>query len=108
MLNVAICGNIGQLAPHAIIPVACTGLSQLGNHAEVVMLDFAASLLAELEKWMSSASTAMVDLSSYADSDRFIGPASMVVDIQRRLYTDEARLSRWRGVLMGRGCLGQC
>ena len=55
------------------------------------MLDFAASLLAELEKWMSSASTAMVDLSSYADSDRFIGPASMVVDIQRRLYTDEVR-----------------
>ena len=67
----------------------CAGLSQLGNHAEVVMLDFAATLLAELEKWMSSASTAMVDLSSYADSDRFIGPASMVVDIQRRLYTDE-------------------
>ena len=68
---------------------ACAGLSQLGNHAEVVMLDFAASLLGELEKWMSSASTAMVDLSSYADSDRFLGPASVVTDIQKRLYTDE-------------------
>ena len=84
------------------------GLSQLGNHAEVVMLDFAASLLAELEKWMSSASTAMVDLSSYADSDRFIGPASMVVDIQRRLYTDEVGALACSGICCSAHAVGSC
>lgn len=36
---------------------------QLDNHAEVVMHDFAACLLAELERWMLTASPAMVDLS---------------------------------------------
>lgn len=37
---------------------------QLDNHAEVVMHDFAACLLAELERWMLNASPAMVDLAS--------------------------------------------
>lgn len=40
------------------------GLSQLGNHAEVVMLDLAASLLGKLEKWVSSASTVTMMMSS--------------------------------------------
>lgn len=69
----------------------CAGLHQLESHAEVVMLDFAASLLAELEKWMSSASTAMVNMSSYADSEAFIGPTSVVEEVHKRLYTDEVR-----------------
>lgn len=37
---------------------------QLDNHAEVVMHDFAACLLAELERWMLNASPAMVELST--------------------------------------------
>lgn len=37
---------------------------QLDNHAEVVMHDFAACLLGELERWMLNASPAMVDLNT--------------------------------------------
>ena len=70
------------------------GLHQLESHAEVVMLDFAASLLAELEKWMSSASTAMVNMASYADSEAFIGPTSVVEEVHKRLYTDEVMTHR--------------
>ena len=67
------------------------GLHQLEAHAEVVMLDFAAGLLAELEKWMSSASTAMVSMASYADSEAFIGPTSVVEEVHKRLVSDEVR-----------------
>ena len=54
------------------------------------MLDFAASLLAELERWMLTASPAMVDLNTFCDtSDKLVGPVSVVEEVQRRLHTDE-------------------
>jgi hypothetical protein len=56
------------------------------------MLDFAASLLAELEAWMLQASPAMVDLATFPDiSHAFNGPPSVVDDIQKRMYSDEVR-----------------
>ena len=58
------------------------------------MLDFAAALLAELERWMLTASPAMVDLNTFLDtSDKFVGPVSVVEEVQRRLHTDEVLLS---------------
>lgn len=69
------------------------GLEQLERHAEVVMLDFAASLLGELEAWMLQASPAMVDLATFPDiSHAFNGPPSVVDDIQKRMYSDEVPL----------------
>ncbi|GAB4823676.1 hypothetical protein N2152v2_010722 [Parachlorella kessleri] len=61
---------------------------QLDNHCEVVMHDFAACLLGELERWMLNASPAMVDLNTYADSPDFTG-ATTLEAVQNRLYTDE-------------------
>jgi hypothetical protein len=56
------------------------------------MLDFAASMLAELERWMLTAGPAMIDLSTFADtSDKLMSSASVVEEVQKRLYTDEAR-----------------
>ncbi|KAK9837091.1 hypothetical protein WJX81_002340 [Elliptochloris bilobata] len=76
--------------PPAPAPAEDGGLQSLESHAEVVMLDFAASLLAELERWMLTASPAMVDLSSFCDtSDKFVAPTSVVEEVQRRLHTDE-------------------
>lgn len=49
------------------------------------MLDFAAGLLGELERWMLTASPAMVDLNTFADtSDKFQGASSLLNDMQRR------------------------
>ena len=59
------------------------------------MLDFAASMLAELERWMLTAGPAMIDLNTFCDtSDKLMSSASVVEEVQKRLYTDEARLSR--------------
>lgn len=70
------------------------GLEQLASHAEVVMLDFAASMLAELERWMLTAGPAMIDLNTFCDtSDKLMSSASVVEEVQKRLYTDEARFS---------------
>ena len=83
------------------------------------MLDFAASMLAELERWMLTAGPAMIDLSTFCDtSDKLMSSASVVEEVQKRLYTDEARppfsntalrhstsklpLSRWQ--LYARAC----
>lgn len=87
-----------------------TGLHQLESMAEVMMLVFAASLLAELEKWMSSASTAMVNMASYADSDAFVGPVSVVEEVHKRLTTDEvhSRIASCRGCQPGRGPVLGC
>ena len=61
------------------------GLDQLENHASFLMLDFAAGLLGELERWMLTASPAMVDLNTFADtSDKFQGASSLLSDMQRR------------------------
>ena len=61
------------------------------------MLDFAASLLAELERWMLTANPAMVNLNSFCDtSDKFVGPTSVVEEVQRRLHIDEVCLAHCR------------
>ena len=66
------------------------GISALVGHSEVVMCDFAACLLAELERWMLSATPAMIDLNSFADtSDYFTAPSSALEEVSKRLYTDE-------------------
>ena len=58
------------------------------------MLDFAAGMLGALEAWMLTASPAMIDLATFADtSDRFLGPMRVVDEVQKRLYTDEVRLA---------------
>ena len=73
------------------------GLQSLESHAEVVMLDFAASLLAELERWMLTANPAMVNLNSFCDtSDKFVAPTSVVEEVQRRLHIDEVGLAHCR------------
>ena len=76
------------------------GLDQLASHAEVVMLDFAASMLAELERWMLTAGPAMIDLNNFCDtSDKLMSSASVVEEVQKRLYTDEVRLCQRRSRL---------
>lgn len=66
------------------------GVEALVGHSEVVMCDFAACLLAELERWMLSATPAMIDLNSFADtSDYFTAPSSALEEVSKRLYTDE-------------------
>lgn len=62
---------------------------QLDNHAEVVMHDFAACLLAELERWMLNASPAMVELATLVDSPEFLGSSGALEAVQTRLYSDE-------------------
>ena len=70
-------------------------LEQLASHAEVVMLDFAAAVLTELERWMLTAGPAMIDLATFADtSDKLMSSASVVEEVQKRLYTDEVRACR--------------
>lgn len=72
------------------IPVGAGGVDELGSHAEVVMLDFAANMLTELERWMLTAGPAMIDLNTICDtSDKFASSVSVVEEVQRRLYTDE-------------------
>ncbi len=62
----------------------------MASHAEVVMLDFAASMLAELERFMLTAGPAMIDLNTFCDtSDKLMSSVSVVEEVQRRLYTDE-------------------
>ena len=54
------------------------------------MLDFAASMLAELERFMLTAGPAMIDLNTFCDtSDKLMSSVSVVEEVQRRLYTDE-------------------
>lgn len=68
------------------------GLDELENHASFLMLEFAAALLGEIERWMLTASPAMIDLATFADtSDKFLGPSSMFGDMQKRFpaSTDE-------------------
>ena len=67
------------------------------GHAEVVMHDFAASLLTELEKWMLTASPAMISLNTFADSsDKFLVPSTIAEEVSKRLYNDEvSHCSLW-------------
>ena len=77
---------------HALkVTGACAGgIEVLVGHSEVVMCDFAACLLAELERWMLSATPAMIDLNSFADTpDYFTAPSSALEEVSKRLYTDE-------------------
>ena len=62
------------------------------------MLDFAASLLGEIERWMLMASPAMIDLNTFADtSDKFQGASSLLNDMQKRFpaSVDEASALVW-------------
>ena len=60
------------------------GVEVLVGHSEVVMFDFAACLLAELERWMLSATPAMIDLNSFADtSDYFTAPSSALEEVSK-------------------------
>lgn len=69
--------------------VCVGGIEVLMGHSEVVMCDFAACLLAELERWMLNASPAMIDLNSFADnSDYFSAPTSALEEVSKRLYSD--------------------
>ncbi|KAK9846875.1 hypothetical protein WJX84_009549 [Apatococcus fuscideae] len=78
-------------------PVRAGGLQQLEGHAEVVMHDFAASLLGELEKWMLTASPAMVSLNTFADSsDKFLVPSTIAEEVSKRLYNDEEMIRKRR------------
>ena len=61
---------------HGCVNASCPSAGdgeQLDNHAEVVMHDFAACLLAELERWMLNASPAMVDLASLVGVAQLLG-----------------------------------
>jgi len=83
------------LHPPCVTNCSCHagGVEVLVGHSEVVMCDFAACLLAELERWMLNASPAMIDLNSFADtSDYFTAPTSALEEVSKRLYTDEVRL----------------
>ena len=65
----------------------------LENHAEVVMHDFAASLLVELERWMLTASPAMVDLNTFLDTaPEFNSSSTALEEVSKRLYNDEVRI----------------
>ncbi|DBA86334.1 TPA: hypothetical protein ACH3X2_005568 [Trebouxia sp. C0005] len=78
-------------------PVTTGGVEVLVGHSEVVMCDFAACLLAELERWMLNASPAMIDLNSFADtSDYFTAPTSALEEVSKRLYTDEELVRKKR------------
>ncbi|BDA44212.1 probable trafficking protein particle complex subunit 9 at N-terminal half [Coccomyxa sp. Obi] len=85
--------------PHLMMfpPTESGGLDQLASHAEVVMLDFAASMLAELERFMLTAGPAMIDLNTFCDtSDKLMSSVSVVEEVQRRLYTDEEMMRKRR------------
>ena len=76
-----------------MLPAGAGGIEALVGHSEVVMCDFAACLLAELERWMLSATPAMIDLNSFADtSDYFTAPSSALEEVSKRIYTDEVRM----------------
>ena len=91
----------GRLVHELLWPAG--GLQSLESHAEVVMLDFAASLLAELERWMLTANPAMVDLNTFCDtSDKFVAPTSVVEEVQRRLHIDEVCLAHCRPCMLPR------
>ena len=55
------------------------------SHASFLMLEFAANLLGEIERWMLTASPNMIDLTTFADvSDKFLGANSFVSDMRGR------------------------
>lgn len=60
----------------------------LEHQAEVIMHDFAACILGELERWMLNASPAMIEFNSLVDSADFTG-AGPLESVQTRLQTDE-------------------
>lgn len=55
----------------------------------VMMNDFAACVLMELEKWMLNASPAMINMSTWLDSAEFAVPVSTLEEVQKRLTSDE-------------------
>lgn len=83
--------------PHTKEPkgfVHADGLDELESHASFLMLEFAAALLGEMERWMLTASPVMIDLNTFADtSDKFLGPSSMFGDMQKRFPTPADEVS---------------
>ena len=51
--------------PHQRADCAAGGVEVLVGHSEVVMCDFAARLLAELQRWMLNASPTIIELISH-------------------------------------------
>lgn len=66
-------------------------LEHLEHQAEVIMHDFAACILGELESWMLNASPAMLEFGSLVDAAEFTG-AGPLESVQTRLHTDEVWL----------------
>jgi len=63
--------------------------AKLQYHMGVMMNDFAACVLMELEKWMLNASPAMINMSTWLDSAEFAVPVSTLEEVQKRLTSDE-------------------
>lgn len=74
--------------PNPQLSIPPGDFSQLERHAEVLMHDFAACLLAELERWMLAASIQLFDLDTYVDSPEFTG-ASALDELQSKLRADD-------------------
>lgn len=86
-------------------PLPAGGVQALEGHAEVVMCDFAACMLGELERWMLNASPAMVNLNTFADSsERFITPTSTLEEVSKRIYADEVSAIAHFACALPRSC----
>ena len=65
-------------------------LEHLAYHTEVMLHDFAACLLAELERWLLAASVNLFGLQTFADSAEFTG-ATAFEDFSSKLRQDDVR-----------------
>ena len=63
-----------------------------------MMNDFAACVLMELEKWMLTASPAMINTATWLDGNEFAVPVSTLQDVQKRLMNDEVCRMTVQGV----------
>lgn len=66
-------------------------LEHLGYHTEVMLHDFTACLLAELERWLLAASVNLFGLQTFADSAEFTG-ATAFEDFSNKLRQDDVRV----------------
>ena len=65
--------------------------AQLEHHAEVLMHDFAACLLMELQQGMLNLSVGMMSLSTIVDQPDVFGYSGATDEVPRRQGTEEAR-----------------
>ena len=71
--------------------VALGDRSQLEHHAEVLMHDFAACLLMELQQGMLNLSVGMMSLTTIIDQPDIFGYKNATDEITKRLGPEEAR-----------------